>query len=62
LAKNIVTGELVALKTPSVNFEDDTQYLQYFMYEQWVGQRIQSPNVVKIIPFSKSGGTGFWII
>ncbi|CAB9539626.1 Nitrite transporter-associated serine/threonine protein kinase [Bathymodiolus brooksi thiotrophic gill symbiont] len=48
LAKNIATGELVALKTPSVNFEDDTQYLQYFMYEQWVGQRIQSPNVVKI--------------
>ncbi|BAS68035.1 MAG: bifunctional protein-serine/threonine kinase/phosphatase [Gammaproteobacteria bacterium] len=48
LAKNITTGELVALKTPSVNFEDDAQYLQYFMYEQWVGQRIQSPNVVKI--------------
>lgn len=48
LAKNITTGELVALKTPSVNFEDDVQYLQYFMYEQWVGQRIQSPNVVKI--------------
>lgn len=48
LAKNIDTGEVVALKTPSVNFEDDAQYLQYFMYEQWVGQRIQSPNVVKI--------------
>ncbi|WXT99757.1 MAG: Serine/threonine-protein kinase PknD [Catillopecten margaritatus gill symbiont] len=48
LAKNIDTGELVALKTPSVNFEDNAQYLQYFMYEQWVGQRIQSPNVVKI--------------
>jgi protein phosphatase len=47
-AKNMDTGELVALKTPSVNFEDDAQYLQYFMYEQWVGQRIQSPNVVKI--------------
>ncbi|NYT28226.1 protein kinase domain-containing protein [Candidatus Thiodubiliella endoseptemdiera] len=48
LAKNITTSELVALKTPSINFEDDAQYLQYFMYEQWVGQRIQSPNVVKI--------------
>lgn len=48
LAKNMTTGELAALKTPSVNFEDDAQYLQYFMYEQWVGQRIQSPNVVKI--------------
>lgn len=48
LAKDLATGQKVALKTPSINFEDDMQYLQYFMYEQWVGQRIQSPNVVKI--------------
>jgi len=48
LAKDINTGQSVALKTPSVNFEDDPQYLKHFMYEQWVGQRVQSPNVVKI--------------
>jgi protein phosphatase len=47
-AKDIVTGQLVALKTPSVNFEDDPQYLKHFMYEKWVGQRVQSPHVVKI--------------
>jgi len=48
LAKDIQTSQRVALKTPSVNFEDDPQYLKHFMYEEWVGQRIQSPNVVKI--------------
>ncbi len=48
LAKDISTRQLVALKTPSVNFEDDPEYLQHFMYEKWVGQRVQSPNVVKI--------------
>jgi len=48
LAKDIHTSQLVVLKTPSVNFEDDPQYLKHFMYEEWVGQRIQSPNVVKI--------------
>ncbi len=48
LAKDISTGQSVALKTPSINFEDDPQYLKHFMYEQWVGQRVQSPNVVKI--------------
>lgn len=48
LAKDIRTSQLVVLKTPSVNFEDDAQYLKHFMYEEWVGQRIQSPNVVKI--------------
>jgi protein phosphatase len=48
LAKDIHTSQSVALKTPSVNFEDDPQYLKHFMYEEWVGQRIQSPYVVKI--------------
>ncbi|CAC9445122.1 Nitrite transporter-associated serine/threonine protein kinase [uncultured Gammaproteobacteria bacterium] len=48
LAKDIITKQLVALKTPSVNFEDDPEYLQRFMYEKWAGQRVQSPNVVKI--------------
>lgn len=47
-AKNISSGQLVALKTPSINVEDDPQYLKHFMYEQWVGQRVQSPHVVKI--------------
>lgn len=48
LAKDIQTSQSVVLKTPSINFEDDPQYLKHFMYEEWVGQRIQSPNVVKI--------------
>ncbi len=48
LVKDINTKQLVVLKTPSINFEDDPQYLKHFIYEQWAGQRIQSPNVVKI--------------
>ena len=47
LAKDINTNETVVLKTPSINFEDDAQYLKHFMYEEWVGQRIQCGNVVK---------------
>ena len=48
LAQDSQTNETVILKTPSVNFEDDAQYLKHFMYEEWVGQRIHSPNVAKI--------------
>ncbi len=48
LARDINTKQSVVLKTPSINFEDDPQYLKHFMYEQWAGQRIQSSNVVKI--------------
>jgi len=47
-ARDIISGQLVALKTPSINFEDDPQYLRHFMYEQWVGQRVQNSHVVKI--------------
>lgn len=53
LAKDLDTGQKVALKTPSINFEDDMQYLKHFMYEEWVGQRIQSPNVVKVYQSSE---------
>jgi protein phosphatase len=47
-AKDVISGQLVALKTPSINFEDDPQYLKHFMYEQWAGQRVQNSHVVKI--------------
>ncbi len=36
------------MKTPSVNFEDDAAYIERFIIESWVGQRIQSPHVVKV--------------
>ena len=47
-ARDINTNQLVALKTPSINFEDDAQYLKHFVYEEWVGLRIHCPNVVQI--------------
>lgn len=39
----------VVLKTPSINFADDLHYLQGFMREGWVGQRINHPNVMKVL-------------
>ncbi|WP_338362977.1 bifunctional protein-serine/threonine kinase/phosphatase [uncultured Pseudoalteromonas sp.] len=39
----------VVLKAPSVNFEDDVHYLQGFIREGWVGQRIDHPNVMKVL-------------
>ena len=48
LVKNS-SGERFILKTPSVNFEDDPAYIERFVLEQWIGKRIDSPYVVKII-------------
>jgi serine/threonine protein kinase/serine/threonine protein phosphatase PrpC len=39
----------VVLKAPSINFEEDIHYLQGFIREGWVGQRINHPNVMKVL-------------
>ena len=49
LAVDTISGKQVALKTPSVNFEDDPGYLERFRHEEWVGRRINDPHVVKVI-------------
>ena len=37
------------MKTPSLNYEDDPAYIERFALEQWIGKRVDSPYVVKII-------------
>ncbi|GLX76866.1 protein kinase [Thalassotalea insulae] len=38
----------LVLKVPSLNFEDDPHYLQGFIREAWVGERINHPNIMKV--------------
>lgn len=49
LVTDIETGARYCMKTPSVNYEDDTAYIERFVLESWIGSRIHSPHVVKII-------------
>jgi eukaryotic-like serine/threonine-protein kinase len=49
LARDKASGELVVLKTPSVNYEDDPVYLEMFTREEWVGNLVASPHVLKVI-------------
>ena len=48
LAINSESGEPVALKTPSVNFSDDPEFLNGFLNEEWIGRRISNPHVLKV--------------
>jgi eukaryotic-like serine/threonine-protein kinase len=48
LAKDSATGEIVAIKTPSPNFEDDAGYIGSFAREEWIGRLVSSPHVLKI--------------
>jgi protein phosphatase len=42
-------GSHYAMKTPSRNFEDDLSYIDRFIQEEWIGRRINSPHVVRVI-------------
>lgn len=48
LATDKSTNKKMVLKMPSLNFEDDENYLLGFYKEQWVGQSINHPNVMSI--------------
>lgn len=45
--KDLETGQHCVLKAPSMNFSEDTVYLDGFIREEWVGQKINHPNVMK---------------
>ncbi len=47
LVKDIESSERFVLKAPSENFSEDAIYLDGFIREEWVGQRIDHPNVMK---------------
>lgn len=43
------TETQVILKTPSILYEDDTQYIEHFLHEEWAGKRIHHNNVLKVL-------------
>lgn len=48
LAKDKKQDKLVVIKTPSLNFTDDDDYLDAFVKEGWIGDKINHPAVMKI--------------
>jgi eukaryotic-like serine/threonine-protein kinase len=54
LARDNTSGELAVLKTPSVNFEDDPAYIEAFSREEWVGQLVASPHVLRVLPAARA--------
>ncbi len=48
--RRIADGEIFVLKAPSLNFADDTVYLEGFAREQWVGRRLDHAGLMKVFP------------
>jgi eukaryotic-like serine/threonine-protein kinase len=53
LARDNTSDQVVVLKTPSVNFEDNPAYIEAFAREEWVGQLVASPHVLRVLPASR---------
>ncbi len=52
--KDTESGQHFVLKAPSINFSEDTLYLDGFIREEWVGQKLNHPNVMKTFPTTRS--------
>lgn len=50
---DIKTGESFCMKTPSVNYNDDAAYIERFILESWIGNRINNPHVLKVAGFNR---------
>ena len=48
LARDMDSGELRAIKTPSNHFADDPAYIENFITEEWTGRRIAHPGIVRL--------------
>lgn len=49
LALDRETHTRVILKTPSVNYDDDPEYIDSFLHEEWAGRRISNQHVLQVI-------------
>jgi protein phosphatase len=49
LVRDEESGHRYAMKTPSINYDDDKVYIERFIQEEWVGLRIRSKHVVRVI-------------
>jgi len=53
LVRDMVSDSLFCMKAPSINFDDDLAYIDRFVMESWIGTRINSPQVVKVVETDK---------
>lgn len=47
LARDIASGEKVAIKVPSTELRDDDDHLRRLMLEEWIARRISNPHVLR---------------
>ncbi|NNF95685.1 MAG: serine/threonine protein kinase, partial [Halobacteria archaeon] len=53
--------ENLVLKAPSINYEDDPDYIHQFLHEEWAGRRINNPHVMKVLEIKRKRTALYYI-
>jgi len=53
LVQDVDTNENIVMKAPSVNYQDDPEYINQFLHEEWAGKRINNPHVLKVLDIKR---------
>ncbi len=61
LAQDTETEQRVVLKAPSINFEDDPDFIHHFLHEEWAGRRINNPHVMKVLEIGRKRTALYYI-
>jgi len=61
LVQDSDTNNKLILKAPSVNYNDDAEYINQFLHEEWIGRRINNPHVMKVCNVEKKRTALYYI-
>jgi len=61
LAQDTETNQNVILKAPSVNYDDDIEYINRFLHEEWAGRRINESHVMKVLEITRTRTALYYI-
>ena len=61
LVQDTETNENIVMKAPSVNYQDDPEYINQFLHEEWAGRRINNPHVLKVLEIRRKRTALYYI-
>ena len=61
LAQDTHSKQTLVLKAPSINYQDDADYIHRFLHEEWAGRRINNPHVLKVLETQRKRSALYYI-
>lgn len=61
LVEDTETNENIVMKAPSINYQDDPEYINQFLHEEWAGKRINNPHVLKVLDIKRKRTALYYI-